>query len=919
MAINKTTNYNLNKPTNDEFFNVSHQNDNMDLIDSALNNKVDKTTYTALDVLDKVKTVDGTGSGLDADKLDGLEATEFATAAQGTKADNALPASSYTASDVLTKIKTVDGTGSGLDADTVDGIQGADLIKKDGSVPMNNLTIGTRTGTVGTNSFAQGINCEASGSRSHAEGDNTTASGNYSHAEGSNTTASGGQSHAEGAYTTASGNYSHAEGSGTKASGNYSHAEGYGSIASGDRSHAQNSDTKAQGYAQTAIGRYNIAQGNPTTYTATDDAFIIGNGTSDVARSNAFKVTFDGKAWTQEGYYVGASNDKVWHAGNDGTGSGLDADTVDGIEGADLVKKDGSVPMNNLTIGTRKTGSNVGTNSFAQGNSCTASNTNSHAEGSSTIASGGNSHAEGYNTTASGGNSHAEGGSTTASGNYSHAEGSGTTASGSNSHAEGSGTKASGNDSHAQNRNTTAQGFAQTAIGRFNIAQGTGTSIIATDDAFIIGNGTGPSARSNAFKVTFDGKAWTQEGFYVGASNDKVLHEGNISSSALNLANASGIKGTGTGPTNVSYFNFFESNGTTRQGYIGYGDAVGTLFIWNELSSDVYIKTHGAGKAKVNGNEIYHAGNLKALTSTTNSFYGDNAGRLNTGSNNTGIGEQALYSASLTGNGNTAVGKGTLNSNSSASYNTGIGMRALDSTTSGSNNVAVGTYALQMNTTGAYNVGIGYGAGRYYGTATYSNTTANRCIYIGYDTKSNADNANNEIVIGYAARGKGSNTAHIGNTSITQISFGAGTGTAFTNVSDRRLKEDIQDADTSICYDTIKNLPLHRFKYKDFVGNEGDIHLTGFIADEFERYFPKAVYKHDTSFPVLDEDGQPVKKTIIDDEGNEITREIEETFVIEDCASIDTSQLTPTIVGALKALMDKVEILEAEIVVLKGV
>lgn len=48
-------------------------------------------------------------------------ATDYATAAQGTKADNALPASSYTAADVLTKIKTVDGAGSGLDADLLDG------------------------------------------------------------------------------------------------------------------------------------------------------------------------------------------------------------------------------------------------------------------------------------------------------------------------------------------------------------------------------------------------------------------------------------------------------------------------------------------------------------------------------------------------------------------------------------------------------------------------------------------------------------------------------------------------------------------------------------------------------------------------------------------------------------------------------
>ena len=48
-------------------------------------------------------------------------ATAYATAAQGTKADNALPAADYTAADVLTKIKTVDGAGSGLDADLLDG------------------------------------------------------------------------------------------------------------------------------------------------------------------------------------------------------------------------------------------------------------------------------------------------------------------------------------------------------------------------------------------------------------------------------------------------------------------------------------------------------------------------------------------------------------------------------------------------------------------------------------------------------------------------------------------------------------------------------------------------------------------------------------------------------------------------------
>ncbi|MFK7695921.1 hypothetical protein [Paenibacillus sp. HJGM_3] len=49
-----------------------------------------------------------------------------------TTANAALPASSYTAADVLAKVKTVDGAGSGLDADTVDGIQGANIITTTG-------------------------------------------------------------------------------------------------------------------------------------------------------------------------------------------------------------------------------------------------------------------------------------------------------------------------------------------------------------------------------------------------------------------------------------------------------------------------------------------------------------------------------------------------------------------------------------------------------------------------------------------------------------------------------------------------------------------------------------------------------------------------------------------------------------------
>lgn len=153
---------------------------------------------------------------------------------------------------------------------------------------------GAGTQATGDYAHAEGGNAKATSSVSHAEGGNTTASGIASHSEGSMTTASGSVSHAEGYSTTASGANSHSEGSSTTASGDASHAEGVSATASGEASHAQNYNTIAQGRYQTAIGAYNEAQGSATSKTNTDYAFIVGNGSSDSNRSNAFAIRWDG-------------------------------------------------------------------------------------------------------------------------------------------------------------------------------------------------------------------------------------------------------------------------------------------------------------------------------------------------------------------------------------------------------------------------------------------------------------------------------------------------------------------------------------------------------------------------------------------------------------------------------------------------
>jgi len=62
--------------------------------------------------------------------------------------------------------------------------------------------------------------------------------------------------------------------------------------------------------------------------------------------------------------------------------------------------------------------------------------------------------------------------------------------------------------------------------------------------------------------------------------------------------------------------------------------------------------------------------------------------------------------------------------------------------------------------------------------------------------------------------------------------------------SDPALKEDVEVANISTCYDTIRSLPLRRFKYTDkYISTFSvrDIHRLGVLANEVEEYFPKSI------------------------------------------------------------------------------
>jgi hypothetical protein len=69
----------------------------------------------------------------------------------------------------------------------------------------------------------------------------------------------------------------------------------------------------------------------------------------------------------------------------------------------------------------------------------------------------------------------------------------------------GESTLASGQRATAMGYTTTAQAYASVALGQFNVVAGNTGSWVATDPILVVGNGTGASARANAFTLLKNG------------------------------------------------------------------------------------------------------------------------------------------------------------------------------------------------------------------------------------------------------------------------------------------------------------------------------------------------------------------------------------------------------------------------------
>jgi hypothetical protein len=195
-------------------------------------------------------TVDGRDVATDGTKLDGIEV--------GATADQ-------TAAQILTAIKTVDGSGSGLDADTVDGLQASSFLRSDADDTM--------TGDLLMDSANAQINIKAGVA-------GTTGRINWT-------------------FNTSTTNYA----------------------------------SLSLPYDTRATTGFHMDVGYPITIDATTQINFDIAGVNKGTLNSSGNLALTGTSHT-------AGGNTIWHGGNDGSGSGLDADTLDGVQGSSFLRSD---------------------------------------------------------------------------------------------------------------------------------------------------------------------------------------------------------------------------------------------------------------------------------------------------------------------------------------------------------------------------------------------------------------------------------------------------------------------------------------------------------------------------------------------------------------------------------------------------
>ncbi len=490
-------------------------------------------------------------------------------------------------------------------------------------------------------------------------------------------------------------------------------------------------------------------------------------------------------------YYDG-SYQTIWHAGNDGSGSGLDADTVDGIQGANFLRSDQSDTMTgNLTVSRL----------FLGGSSNGGFDYNSTANTLEILTTNGGTHSE-FNANAFVPSSN--GGKNL----------------GANALRWGT--------VHAQ----AVKIDGDTAWHAGNDGAGSGLDADLLDGlqgSVYMNKGSSSSYYQPDNWIDFN---TTNVGLYWAGSSSAGWHIYPASGATMRFRTAENTCGlrleTNNGTTrgfvyanNGSQIGFLNETGNWRLMVPSSGSLLrdGNQTIWDSgndgsgsgLDADTvdgvhassFIQTDSSGNLLLaDGKAIFMSGFTNTNTFNIASLFVDaikcgnlriHDGRETTAGSglmhNTIIGNSARTFSTASGDLNTVVGSFAGYDMSTGHENTLIGARAQQAVTTGGYGTYVGVDAGKNKKYGDYCTGIGYRSD----------------FYTAGGSTNNVENYSNTTCLGYDSRPSGSNQVVAGNTNATLHYYG------LSNRSDERDKIDIQDEFLGL--DFIKKLKPRAYKW----------------------------------------------------------------------------------------------------------
>ena len=374
-----------------------------------------------------------------------------------------------------------------------------------------------------------------------------------------------------------------------------------------------------------------------------------------------------------------------------------------------------------------------------------------------------------------------------------------------------------------------------------------GSNFTTHSDNIILGDEAVRNATSATTMIAI-GKSAGSYGSYGGIAIGQNAQYYTTGSSNIGIGYAAiyGTSGTATGSSNIGigYRPLYDLTAGRYNFAAGY-DTLTNLTAGDDNVAIGYF----AGLNLTTGDENVfigkNAGEL-AVTSSASVNIGREAGRYSPASNNVYIGAYA--------------GRGTSGTTTSSSFfNSAVGFFSGAAITTGGYNSLFGYYSGNDITTGSNNVAVGREAGE-------TLTTGSNNILLGYNAQPTSATVSNEITLG--------------NSSIATLRCQV---TTITSLSDARDKTDIQPLDAGL--DFVNALEPVSFTWNMRDGGKVGVADTGFIAQDLKR--------------VQEETGVTIPHLVFDANPEKL--------------EAGYGKLIPVLVQAIKDLSAKVDELEAKL------